>query len=77
MLVNVQLLLAVALKTPYRDGKPRDSESCEKRFQSTCWFNVLVSLVMSHVLFDGLGHMFCWTSLQGGASSGARKSLCP
>lgn len=35
MLVNVQLLLAVALKIPYKDGKPRDSENCEKRFQST------------------------------------------
>lgn len=32
MLVNMQLLLAVALKTPYRVGKPRDSASCEKSF---------------------------------------------
>lgn len=33
MLVNMQLFLAVALKTPYRDEKPRENESCEKRFQ--------------------------------------------
>lgn len=43
MLVNMQLFLAVALKTPYRDGKPRDDESCEKRF----WYMLVGSMSLS------------------------------
>lgn len=57
-------------------GSQGTMEAVERDF-STCWLvHCQPGNVTCAVPWPGT-HMTCWTSLQGGVSSGARKRLCP